>query len=60
MFSEGQLKPGGDDDKKKLMNHQSVSKSYLQHDVQSEQPEKDEEPTSKEVVTHGQPFCSKL
>ncbi|KAF6719029.1 Cilia- and flagella-associated protein 70 [Oryzias melastigma] len=53
MFSEGQLKPGGDDDKKKLMNHQSVSKSYLQHDVQLEQPEKDEEPTSKE----DQVFC---
>ncbi|RVE74217.1 hypothetical protein OJAV_G00019820 [Oryzias javanicus] len=48
MFSEGQLKPGGEDDKKKMMNHQSVSKNYLQHYVQSEQPEKDEEPTSRE------------
>ncbi|XP_011487128.1 cilia- and flagella-associated protein 70 isoform X1 [Oryzias latipes] len=50
LFPDGQLKPGGEDDKKKTMYHQTVcvSKNYLLHHEQSEQPEKDVEQPSKE------------
>lgn len=63
LFPDGQLKPGGEDDKKKTMYHQTVcvSKNYLLHHEQSEQPEKDVEQPSKEVtpkhVSHMQPCC---